>query len=107
MRRFLGLFFICALLFVPAWAAKNSQNVTLTASVQVGSTQLPAGEYKVSWTGTGDSAKVTLAKKGAAPVTVPAKVVDQKNDHTGVATATQGGKEVLQAILLSNVNLVF
>jgi curli biogenesis system outer membrane secretion channel CsgG len=106
MKRLFGYIIVCALLAVPAFAAKNSQTVTIPTAVQVGSTALPAGDYKVSWTGSADSAQVTLAKKGVAPVTVPAKVVEQKNDHSGVSTGTQEGKQVLQTILLSDVKLV-
>ena len=63
------------------------------------------GDYKVSWTGTGASAKVTLEKKGIPSVTVPATVVEQKNNHTGISTDSQSGKEVLKSIILSNVSL--
>jgi hypothetical protein len=106
MKRLFGFLFVCALLAVPALAANKPQTVNIPAAVQVGTTQLPAGDYKVTWTGSGSSAQVTLAKKGVAPVTVPAKVVEQKNVHKGVSTSTQDGKQVLQTILLSNVNLV-
>lgn len=106
MKRLFGFLFVCTLVAVPALAAKNSQTVTLPAAVQVGSTVLPAGDYKVTWTGSANSAQVTLAKKGVTPVTVPAKVVEQKNNHSGVSTSTEGGKEVLQTILLNNVSLV-
>jgi hypothetical protein len=106
MKRFFGLALACTILSIPALASTNSQTVNLPSAVQVGSTQLPAGDYKVTWTGTGDSAQVTLAKKGVQPVTVSAKVVEQKHDHNGVTTNANGDKEVLQVILLSNVSLV-
>ncbi len=105
MKRYFGFLFVCALLAVPALAASKSQTVTVPAAVQVGTTQLPAGDYKVTWTGSGTSAQVTLAKKGVAPVTVPAKVMEQKNDFKGVSTDTQDGKQVLKTILLSNVRI--
>jgi hypothetical protein len=95
MKRMFGLALACILLSVSALAA-----------VQVGSTQLPAGDYKVTWTGTGSSVQVTLAQKGIASVTVPAKAVQQKNNHVGISTDTKNGKEVLQIILLSNVKLI-
>jgi hypothetical protein len=107
MKRFLGMMFVCTLLAIPSFAAKNSQTVTIPAAVQVGSTTLPAGDYKVTWTGSGATAQVTLAKKGATPVTVPAQVVEQKNNHSGVSINTESGKGVLKAIFLNNINLVF
>ena len=106
MKRFLGLILAGTLLAVPAVAAKNTQTVTLPTAVQVGPTVLPAGDCKVTWTVSGTTAQVTLAIKGAAPVTVPAKVVEQKNAHNGVTTGTQDGKAVLQTIFLSNVSLI-
>ena len=106
MKRIFGFVLACAILSIPALAASNSQTVNLPHAVQVGSSQLPAGDYKVTWTGSGDSAQVTLTKKGVQPVTVPAKVVKQKNDHTGVTTSSKGDKEVLQVILLGNVSLI-
>ena len=106
MKRFIGLALVCTILSIPALAASNSQTVNLPSAVQVGSTQLPAGDYKVTWTGTSDSAQVTFTKKGVPPVTVPAKVVKQKHDHTGVTTNANGDKDVLQVILLDSVSLV-
>jgi hypothetical protein len=87
-------------------AASNSQTVNISEAVQVGSTVLPAGNYKVTWAESGDSAQVTLEKRGVPTLTVPAKVVKQKNANNGVSTKTQGNKEVLETILLSNVSLV-
>ena len=106
MKRIFGFVLACIILSIPALAASNSQTVSFSSAVQVGSTQLPAGDYKVTWTGSGDSAQVTLSKKGVQPVTVPAKVVEQKHDHTGITTNSKGDKDVLQVILLSNVSLV-
>jgi hypothetical protein len=106
MKRFFGLVLACTLLAVPALAANNTQTVNIPGAVQVGSSTLPAGDYKVTWTGTGDSAQVTLAKKGVPSVTVPAKVVEQKHSFNGVSTSTVGGKDVLHTIILSNVSLV-
>jgi hypothetical protein len=106
MKRIFGFVLACAILSIPALAASNSQTVSLPHAVQVGSSQLPAGDYKVTWTGSGDSAQVTLAKKGVQSVTVPAKVVEQKHDHTGVTTNSKGDKEVLRVIFLGNVSLI-
>jgi len=106
VKRIFGFALMCALLSVAALAASNSQTINFSGAVQVGTTTLPAGEYKVSWTGTGDSGKVTFEKKGIAPVTVSAKIVDEKNGHTGISTDTQGGKDVLKTIVFSKVSLI-
>lgn len=106
MKRSLGLALAVALFVAPAFAAKNEQNVKLPVTVKVGATQLPAGEYKVSWTGSGESVQVTIAQKGGASVTVPAKAVASKNAHNSVTTSSATGADVLQSIALNNVNLV-
>jgi len=106
MKRIFGFVLASVLLSVPALAASNSQTVKFPGALQVGSAVLPAGDYKVTYTGTGADAKVTIEKKGVPTLTVPAKVVEQKHDHVGVSTNAQGDKEILQTIFLSNVSLV-
>ncbi len=105
MKRLFGYAIILASLSVPAFAAKNSQNLTISSPVTVGSTKLPAGQYKVSWTGTGSTVQVTIAAKGLATVTVPAQAVESKNSHAAVQYDTTNGANVLQVIMLDNVTL--
>ena len=106
MKRFLGYAAVLAMLSVPAFAAKNADTVNISQPVTVGSTQLPAAQYKVTWTGTGSSAQVTLTS-GKSTVTVPAKAVEQKNSVNSVLTETKGGSNVLKGINLSKVTLEF
>jgi hypothetical protein len=106
MKRFVGFAIILTALSLPAFAAKNSGSITITDAVKVGSTQLPAGSYKVTWTGTGANAQVTIAEKGKAGVTVPAKIVDAKNGHVAVLTNSVGGSLILESIQLDNLNIV-
>jgi hypothetical protein len=107
MKRVLGFVMVLALFAAPAFASESSENVDLAASVKVGSTQIPAGKYKVTWTGSGASVQVTLAQKGKAPVTVPATVVAEKHVLSAVSTVKQDGAVVLESIELPNVSLVF
>jgi opacity protein-like surface antigen len=106
MKRFLGYAVVLALLSAPAFAAKNSETISIAQPVTVGTTQLPAAQYHVTWTGTGSSAQVTLTS-GKSTVTLPAKVVEQKNSVTSVLTESKGGSSVLEGINLSKVTLVF
>jgi hypothetical protein len=105
MKR-LGVGFLAVLFTFSAYAAKNGQTVVLTQPTQVGSTTLPAGPVKVSWTGTGANAQVTLAPGGKNPVTIPAQVVDEKHAEASVGTIDLNGTTYLQDIELSNVKLV-
>ncbi len=106
MKRFLGYAAMLALLSAPAFAAKNSGTVNLSEPVTVGTTQLPAADYKVTWTGTGSNVQVTLAH-GKSTVTVPAKLVEKKNNVNSVLTDSKGGSAVLETINLSNVTIEF
>jgi len=105
MKRFFGYAIILALLSVPAFGAKNSQSITISSPVKVGNTQLPAGQYKVTWTGTAPAVQVTIAAKGLATVTVPAKEVEAKNGRVALQINSANGASVLQAIQLDNVTL--
>ena len=106
MKRFLGYAAVLALLSAPAFAAKNSENITLSEAVTVGTTQLPAADYRVTWTGQGSAVQVTLAH-GKSTVTLPAKLVEQKNNISSVLTENKGGSNVLEGINLNKVSLVF
>ncbi|MGA2249588.1 hypothetical protein [Terracidiphilus sp.] len=110
MKRLLYSAAILALVSVPAFAAKNSQTVTIPEAVTVGSNQLPAGDYKVTWTGTGSDVQVTLIQKdkySPKPVTVAAKAVDATESHNGFTVDRQGNVNTLQTLQLGKTTLVF
>jgi len=104
MKRLFGYALMLALIAAPAFAAKNSQSLNIAQNVKVGSTQIPAGDRKVSWTGTGDSVQVTIAQNGKT-VTVPAKLVAEKHSHKGYVVNSEGGADQLQAIEFSDITL--
>lgn len=89
-----------------AYAAQKPKTVDFGRSVRVGSTNLPAGPVKVSWTGTGSDAQLTLAPKGKNPITVPAQIIDTKSNQTAIGTITVNGVEYLQEVDLNNLTLV-
>jgi hypothetical protein len=88
---------------VPAFAAQNSGKVVLTQAVTVGTTQIPAAEYKVTWNDTGS---VTLAHDKSV-FTLPAKVTAQKNSVTSIRTDSKNGTTVLTGIELPKVSVEF
>jgi hypothetical protein len=106
MKRYFGFLIVLVLGCAPAFAVSDSQSVSIASPVKIGSTQLAAGTYKVSWTGAGSNVQVTLVKNGKTVATVPAKMVSERNQYSGVSTQTQGGAQVLQAIQLNTVTLV-
>lgn len=96
------------LLAVPAFAAGSSKplNLVLPQPVQVGTTQLPAGDYKLSYTSSGSTAQVTLTRAGKTVITFAATEVDQKTANEGVDVHVAGAVESLTAIHLSKVSFV-
>jgi hypothetical protein len=106
MRRFFICAAMLALFSVSAFAKANSEKVTLPA-LTVGSTQLAAGDYDVTWDGTGADAKVSFLKGRKVVCTAPAKVIEQGNKNEGVETASQGGVKMLQRLKFAHVVLVF
>jgi hypothetical protein len=62
-----------ALLFpLGALARNNAHSVQIFDVVQIGSTQLRPGNYKVEWQGTGPAVQVSFRQNGKTVVTVPA-----------------------------------
>ncbi len=109
MKRILGCALILGLLSVPGFAASNSKTVNLPENLTVGTTQLPAGDYKVSWTGSGPTVQVSFEQKGAyhpLTATVPAKLVEVQHGQTGLTIDNKGGVSTLEAIQLNKINLV-
>jgi hypothetical protein len=106
MKRFFGYAMILALFSVPAFAAGKSQNISFDTAVKVGTTQLPAGDYKLTWAGAGPNVQITIAKRGTPAVTVPAHLVEQNHNNQAVVTDSATGANVLKSIELSHVTLV-
>lgn len=106
MKGLLKIFVLSALLVTPL-LAKNTQSITISQPVSVGTTQIAPGDYKVSWEGAGPAVKVTLSTSGKAPILLDAKLVPDKNYAGGVLVGTTNGVRVLQEIHLGKNSLVF
>jgi YD repeat-containing protein len=107
MKRLIGLASTVLLLAAPAFAAGNKpQNVVIPQSVQVGTTQLPAGTYKLAYTGSGSTVQITLTQANKTILTFPAKEVDTKTANPGIDIHADGAVSDLKAIHLSNVSFV-
>ncbi len=87
-------------------AAQNASTVTFHSPMQVGSTTLPAGEYKATWTGNGPDVQVTIERHGQTPVTVPAQLVVVKSANRSLETNDVNGATVLQKIVFEKLTLV-
>ena len=72
-----------ALLFpLAASARSNSHSVDISNAVQIGTTQLKPGSYKVEWKGSGPVVQVSFEQNGKTLVTVPATLKMGENQVT-------------------------
>ena len=106
MKRFSTLLILATLVSVAAFAAESgSGKIHLSNSVKVGSTELPAGDYKVTWSGSGDKAQVTLTQgKNVATTTARIEAAHQNNDS--VTVTSPNGERVLNEIQVHGTTLV-
>jgi YD repeat-containing protein len=106
MRRFAALIVLSILIAATAFAAdRGSGKILLDSAVKVGATELPAGEYKVTWTGSGTATAVTLTQ-GKTKVTTPAQLVEVSRKSDAVSTKSENGARVLTEIQFRNQTLV-
>jgi hypothetical protein len=106
-KRVLGLTFILAILpFAANAASHNSANVVLDSNVTVGTTELPKGTYKVVWTGTDPNVQVTFIN-GKWTKTVPAHIVEGRNNIESEMTDVKDNKTFLTGIALHDATLQF
>jgi hypothetical protein len=84
-----------------ALARDNKHSVDITDAVQVGSTQLKPGNYRVEWQGTGPVVQVSFQQNGETVVTLPATLKTNDDHVTQDAIETRGSstdKNVLEEI---------
>jgi hypothetical protein len=106
-KRVLAFTYILAILpFAANAASKNSANIVLDNSVTVGTTELPKGTYKVVWTGTDPNVQVTFTS-GKWTKTVPAQIVEGRNNMEAELTDEKGNKTFLTALQLHDATLKF
>src|SRR5215470_10999181 len=85
--------------------SKDSGNINLSNPIQVGSTQVAPGDYKVEWTGTGDNVQVNILKGKNVVATTEGKVVElpKKAENSSVTTrALDNNTRALMEIQFDN-----
>jgi hypothetical protein len=106
-KRALAFSFIFAILpFAANAASKNTANIVLDSNVTVGTTELPKGTYKVVWTGTDTNAQVTFTNNKFSK-TVPAQIVEGRNNMEAELTDSKDNKTFLTGIQLKDATLKF
>jgi hypothetical protein len=111
MKRLLGLALMSALFVTPLFAfplfGSRTTTINIPEKVTVASTQITAGEYKLSYEGSGPAVKVTLTRSGSSPIVLDAKLVRGKKDNVSVTLGTSDGVRILQQIDLKSGTLIF
>jgi len=82
-------------------ARGNARSVEISDVVQIGSTQLKPGNYKVEWQGAGPAVQVSFQQNGKTVVTVPGTLKtndDQVTQDAIVTEATSADRPTLKEI---------
>jgi len=89
--QYLASFAIMALVLSVGVFAKdsNSGSFVLSDTVQVGSTQLTPGNYKVQWNGPRNDVKIDIVKNGKIVATTQGKIQDLKKPSPYTAVTTK------------------
>jgi hypothetical protein len=90
-------------------APKNSASVTFAETVTVNGTQIPPGDYRVEWQGTGATVEASILQGKQVVASAPATLVNAKTNYDGAVETTGGpnSSKILQAIDWSNQSLRF
>ena len=108
MRRIVGFALLFILSSVTLMAAKNSQTFYLSSDVRAGNVQLPRGICEVTWiTTSGSRVQLTIKTDDKKTVTVPALMVEGKEDRAGVVISVVKGVTYLVEIHTRNAKFVF
>ena len=107
MKRILGLAILAMMLSATMVAAQNSQTFYLATAARAGNIQLPRGIYEVTWSAPSKS-RVTLTIKTEDEKTfkIFARVIEGKQDRTGVVTSVVYGVSYLQELHTSNAKFI-
>jgi hypothetical protein len=108
MRRNLGFALLVILSSVTLMAAKNSQTFYLSSDVRAGNVQLPRGICEVTWsTPSGSRVQLTIKTDDKTTVSVPALMVEGKEDRAGVVTSVVNGVTYLVELHTRSAKFVF
>lgn len=116
MKRAISLLLMVVTLSIPGLARnRNSAALHFSSSTRVGPKEIPQGDYKMMWVGSGPEVQVIFSQGKKEIVTVPAKVVQAQNDWIAVNTADgvsintaqEGNTTILEEIVLPHLKFSF
>ena len=88
-------------------AAKNTQTIYLATPLRAGNAELPRGICEVSWTAaSGSRVQLTIKTEDDKSFTVSARLVEGKQETTGVVTSVINGVTYLKELHTKNARFV-
>jgi len=85
-----GLLLGASLFLATAAFAGEKATVKVYEDVKISGKTLVPGRYDVEWTGTGDTAQLSIRKGNETVATVPAKIVTTKSAASSTGYSTKG-----------------
>ena len=108
MRRFVWLALLLLISSGVLVAAENSQTFYLSSDVRAGNVKLPRGICEVTWsTPSGPQVKLTVTTDDQKTVVLPARMVEGKQDRSGVVTRVVNGVVYLVELHTRNAKFTF
>lgn len=99
-----GLLLGLALLLATSAFAANKGSLSVVDPVTIAGKQLAAGQYKVSWDGSGSSVQLNIMQGKNVVATVPARVIELNNapnSDSAVVSSNGDGSKTLSQIRFS------
>jgi hypothetical protein len=107
MKYMHGLALLAMLFPGPLMAARDSQTIYLATAVRAGNAELPRGICEVSWNAaSGSRVRLTIKTEDDKTLTVSARMVEGKQNTTGVVTSVVNGVTYLQELHTKNARFV-
>jgi hypothetical protein len=107
MRRILGFALLSILFSATVMTAQNSQTFYLAAPARAGNVELPRGIYEVTWSAPSKSrATLTIKTEDQKTFKILSRVIEGKQDRTGVVTSVVDGVSYLQELHTSNAKFI-
>jgi hypothetical protein len=107
MRYMRGLAMLAMLFSCTLMAAKDTQTIYLATPVRAGNAELPRGIYEVSWNApSGSRVRLTIKTEDDKSFAVSARMVEGKQETTGVVTSVINGVTYLKELHTKNARFV-
>lgn len=107
MKRILGLGSLSLFYSVALLAAKNEQTFYIPVEARVGNIQIPRGICEVTWSApTGSRVQLTIETEGQRTITTSARMVDARQEGSGVVTSVVNGVTYLKEFHTKNARFV-